>query len=101
MSHKMIFYKGDRGQPSVFAIRHSVIFLFDCHGTSQSIDKGISEVMIMKKILETSYGKMLNLLYSIKTDISSLSSNYDCQLINQVHQIKFRCTWFNESLFNI
>ena len=37
--------------------------LFDCHGTFQSVDKKISETAIMKKVLETSYGKMLDRVY--------------------------------------
>ena len=52
----------------------------------------------MKKILETSYGKMLNPY--IKIDILSLSSKYDYQLINQMISYKFS-VWINESLFNV
>ena len=38
------------------------IFLI-CYGTCQSVDEGISDKTILKKILETSYGKMLNPVY--------------------------------------
>ena len=34
-----------------------------CYGTYQSVDEGISETINMKKILATSYGKVLNLVY--------------------------------------
>ena len=52
-----------QGSPSVFAIRHSVILLLDCHETSQSVDEGISKTTFIKKTLETSYEKTLNPVY--------------------------------------
>ena len=51
------------GSPPVLVIRQSINLLCDHHGTYQSVDKGINKTTIMRKILEASYGKMLNPVY--------------------------------------
>ena len=92
MAYVVIFLnRMAKGSPPVFAIWQSIILLFDCHTTYQLVDERISETAIMKKILETSYRKILNPVYQY----------YDYQLINQVHQIKFDVLGLTHRSFNV
>ena len=58
----------------------SVSILQICYGTCQAVDEGINETTNTKKILETSYGKMLSQVYQnfgiSSFDILTLTNHY-------------------------